>query len=394
MNTQAPVEGKTPLRICTVTPCHGRPTLVENLLKSLEKVTAEDAEGRDLVDFIIVDSTPENSEAAAHIHACCDKVGAYYLRGPDNVRMKRNLGARRAKEIGADIVLFIDSDCQAQSGLFREHRAAYQTRQSRFTGRPVGAATGVTRFVGRDSPAYRAAALTSFLDSFSFAEHMPEAPFAPCTNFSVRLDVFQEVGGFMESWNYRLGGDDTEFGRRLNNSGYAILSLPRAIVLHEKSTWSRWSAVVERVWRWGRMDINVRRTEPASNQQWIGPQPLPVALLLLPIALLWGIIPFLTLISSALILAPVMTTVLRKPDLTRLLDCMGAQLLALIFQLGSLYESVRIGRPWFAYVEIVTHPMQIATSWDARRRDAWVTVLMMIAWVMLTSVILNLIRSL
>lgn len=283
------------LRLYTVTPCHGRPDLVSELLSSLRRVAEEDLGSTSFVGIIIVDSTPEDSPAAGRIRACCEETGVYYVRGPISVRAKRNLGARLAHAQGADIVLFIDSDCQAQPGLLREHLAAYEVSQSPFTHRPVGAAAGVTKFIGPDSTAFRAAVQSPFLDPFSFAECMPEVPFAPCTNFSVRLDVFKRVGGFAENWDYRLGGDDTEIGRRINNAGYAILSRPLAIVFHDKSTWNRWPALIERVWRWGRMDINVRRAEPSANRQWIAPQPLAVALLLCPVALAWGPIPFFRL---------------------------------------------------------------------------------------------------
>lgn len=377
------ISNKTRLRVCTVTPCHDRPTLVENLLKTLDTVRAEDSILKELIDFIIVDSTPENSEAATHIRTCCEAVGAVYLQGPQSVRSKRNMGALRAREMGADVVLFIDSDCQAQPGLFREHQVAYQTAQAPFTGRPVGAVIGITRFVGEDSMAYRAAAQTPFLDSFSFAENMPEAPWAPCTNFSVLLKVFEQLGGFSENWNYRLGGDDTELGRRLNNAGYAIFSRPQAVVFHDKTTWNCWSAIIERAWRWGRMDINVRSNEPAENRQWIAPQPLPIAVLIAPVALLGGVIPLLTVVGSALVLAPLFTGFLRTDKNSLLIDYIGAEFLLLVFQLGSLYESIKVGRPWLSYVEVVSHPMQIGTSWDTRRRSGWVTVLMFFVWIVL-----------
>jgi len=378
------------LRICTVTPCHGRPDLVARLLSSLRRVAEEDLGSNSAVDIIIVDSTPDDLQAANQIRVYCEEAGACYERGAVNVRTKRNLGARLARSRGADIVLFIDSDCQAQPGLFREHLAGYKVNRSPLTHRPVGAVAGVTRFVGSASSAFRAMEQTPFLDSFSFAEHMPEVPFAPCTNFSIRLDVFEQVGGFVENWNYRLGGDDTELGRCINSAGYAILSRPQAIVLHEKSTWNRWLVVLERVWRWGRMDINVRRTEPVRNRQWIAPQPLTVALLLCPIALAWGLIPFFVLIFSTFALTPVITAMLRMPNRRHLLDCVGGEFLTLIFELGALYESLKSGHPQLAYQEIITHPMQVGTSWDARRRIAWVCILMLLAWLVLSLTILKL----
>ena len=368
-----------PIVIWTLTPCHGRADLVTKLLTSL--VAAQDTVALDaVVKICLIDSTPEDSTSARQIQADCASCGAVYLRGPESVRAKRNAAARYAINQGADILFFTDSDCEVTRDIFTEHLSCFLQTEAPFTHRPIGAVTGVTRFVGTESGAYRAAARTPFLDSFSFAERMPEAPFAPCTNLSVRAIVFEQVGGFPEGWQYRLGGDDTELGRRINNAGHAIASAPRGVVYHSTSTWSSWTAVMERAWRWGRMDIPVRQAEPRQNIQWIGPMPLQVALLALPLSLLAGWPSGVILLLIALLVSPALSATLRASTWREWPALFGAEQLLAMFQLGSILESFRRLQPWWSYREIVTHPMQIGTSWEHRRRSAWVTIWMVLLW--------------
>lgn len=366
----------------TITPCHERVDLVLRLLQSLQVARAEAGEMD--IHFIIIDSTPIDTEAASQIKEACQRIGADYLRGPESVRTKRNQAARYAIAKNASVVFFTDSDCEVTTTIFREHQQAYNLLVSPFTHRPVGATIGVTRFIGEQKVAFRAVARTPFLDSFRFAEAMPEAPFAPCTNFSIRADVFTAVNGFTEDWKYRLGGDDTELGRRINNAGYAIVSRPQAIVNHNTSTWNRWSTVVERAWRWGRMDILVRMMEPPANLHWMSPMPLQFALLLLPIAALVGWKSLLLLFAGVLLVCPVLTAVFRAGNPKEWSAFIGAEFLQLLFHLGGMLEAFSRGRPFLNNKEIITHPMQIGTSWESRRRSSWMTICLIIFWAVIT----------
>jgi len=366
--------------IWTITPCHGRADLIQQLLETTGAARAEVADVA-TIGVCLVDSTKEGSAEALRIEAMCHTYGATYLRGPESVRGKRNAGAGHAISHGADLLFFTDSDCQLTRDVFRQHLTAYGLAASPSTGRPIGGAIGVTRFVGEQSRCYRAAARTPLLDAFRFAEMMPETPFATCTNFSVRASVFEQVGGFTEGWQYRLGGDDTELGRRINNAGYAIVSRPDAVVSHSTSTWADWGAVVERAWRWGRMDIHVRLAEPPEHLQWIGPMPLQTAVVALPLALLAGWISAALLLFTAVVAGPAVSAALRRPRWSEYLDYLRAEQLVLLFQMGSLLEAARTFHPSLCAKEIVTHPMHIGTSWDARRRSAWVSVAMLLVWI-------------
>lgn len=374
----APVE----VQLCTITPCEGRSALVQALLRSLDEDRRALGAPPGAIQFILVDSTEEVQEAEA-IEATCARYGASYLRGPRSVRAKRNQGARMALDLGAPQILFIDSDCRAAPGLLAQHLRAAKQRTSALTGRPVGGATGVTRFVGRHTRAFQAASCTPFLDSFHFAESMPEAPWAPCTNCSFDSARFFEVGGFQESWEFRLGGDDVELGRRLNNAGYALVCLPEAVVLHDTETWSRWGPLFERAWRWGRMDIRIRATEPAANRHLAGPEPWTVAFALAPLAVSLGPRSLLWLVLATATV-PLTAGSLRGRGGRDLAASVASEYLLAAFTIASILQALKIRKPQLAFTEIVTHPMQVGTSWNVRRRNAWLAVGLAVVWSLAT----------
>jgi len=370
--------------IWTITPCHGRSKLAIELLDSLiiaKSIASNSAQ----IQICLIDSTPVSNVDAQEIMIYCRDHDAIYLRGPESVREKRNKAANYATEQGAEILFFTDSDCRVCPDVFLQHLKGYGLPASPFSQRPIGAVTGITRFEGKTNAVNRAVALTPFLDAFTFAEKMPETPFAPCTNFSVLTSTFRQVGGFPEAWHYRLGGDDTELGRQINNAGFAIISQPGAIVFHTTLTWSRWSEVTERVWRWGRMDIMVRRAEARQNIHSISPMPWQTALLIAPIALLFGYWPFFCLLALTLLGAPALASIMRFKKNISWSDIFRAELLIALFHIGSIVESLLCLKPWWSFREVVTHPMQIGTSWTQRRQYAWVTIWMIISWITLTN---------
>ena len=66
-----------------------------------------------------------------------------------------------------------------------------------------------------------------------------------------------DLGGFDESLPFRLGGDDVDFGLRLQRGGNTLRVLPDALVVHPKEAWSRLGAIVPRTWRWGRVEYHL-----------------------------------------------------------------------------------------------------------------------------------------
>jgi glycosyltransferase involved in cell wall biosynthesis len=91
-----------------VTPVHDLGEMVSRLLASLSEAIETFVQAGGSADVVLVDSSvgPE----AWRIEALAEAHGEHVLRTANDVRHKRNQGIRNAR---GDIVLFVDSDCDA-----------------------------------------------------------------------------------------------------------------------------------------------------------------------------------------------------------------------------------------------------------------------------------------
>ena len=343
--------------ITVVTPVHGRCDLVERLLVSLAPAVEAFARAGGAAEVLLVDSS-EGADAR-RIADLADRHCARVLRSANDVRRKRNLGVRQAS--GA-VVLFVDSDCEADPGLLLEHAAGHGVERAP-DGRPVAGVLGTVRLAGERTAAWRAAEAAGFCDAFAFAARYPQADWGPCANVSYRRALLLSIGGFREDWPRRLGGDDVELGLRVNGAGAAILCRPGAVVTHSRSTWARCPAVLERAWRWGAMDVHVRAAVPARRRRpgGGGPGVLVVAAVAAgavaaarrrsarPLARAGLAVP-LALLSEGVPHGPAGTA-------------LAGRGLRLAFDLASVAEAIRIGRPRLAVAAL--HPTEPGA---ARRR--------------------------
>jgi hypothetical protein len=349
-----------PVTITVVTPTHGRAEMVGRLLASLSGAIAAFADVGGVAEIVIVDSS--QGEDARRIGALAGRYGAEFVRSRNDVRHKRNLGVQRAS---GDVVLFVDSDCEVHRSLLVEHAAGYRVLEAP-DGRPVGAVLGIVALFGRPSAPWRAAEAAGFCDSFSFAARYPQVDWGACANISYRRAVLLDVGGFREAWPRRLGGDDVELGLRVNAAGYAILSRPAAVVHHDRATWSRWRAVVERAWRWGAMDIHVRAAVPPDRLRpaGAGPELVIVAGTALAIgrAIRGGNVRSLGGVPVAAAAALLCESPWRRP----VHIAAAGDALRLLFGLGAVTESLRRARPVLAVQGL--HPVDRTTAQRRARR--------------------------
>ena len=354
------------IAITVVTPVHGRTEMVARLLASLARAQERYAGA---ADVLLVDSSPP--PAADSIAALAAAHGACVVRAPNDVRLKRNLGVRHA---GGDVVLFVDSDCVADPNLLAEHAAGHAVARAP-DGRPVAGVLGLVRTEGPETPAWRAAEAAGFCDSFAFAARWPQADWGPCANLSLRRDVLVALGGFREDWPGRLGGDDVELGLRVTGSGRAILCRPGAVVAHDRATWARWGAVGERARRWGAMDVHVRAAMAAARLVPTGPG--PAALLAVATALAATRAARLRrprAMARAALAVPA-ALALAAPERGAAGARAGGAALRVVFDLGTLAEAIRIGRPGLAFVAL--HPPdRPAARRRAMRRTAVATALL------------------
>lgn len=241
--------------VAVVTPTHGRVDLVIELLDSLISARQRYRDAGGVSHVVIVDSSDD--EDARRIREACAGRDALFVAGPTSVRAKRNIGVRTTD---ADLIVFTDSDCRVNDDFLTGHGLL-----ARDAAEHVAGFVGLTEFYGEETWAWRAAAASPFLDSFSFAQRYPQVEWAPFTNMSVRRSVYDEIGGFIEDWDFRLGADDVEFGRRITRDGRVLVSAPTSLVWHSRSTWSRWENVLERAKRWGWMDVPLRQAQPREH---------------------------------------------------------------------------------------------------------------------------------
>jgi GT2 family glycosyltransferase len=133
----------------------------------------------------------------------------------------RNAGARAAK---SEWVCFTDSDCQPNKSWIREiHRSIQPDR--------VAIAGAVC--IPRETPYW---GVCDHLLAFEFQTveiaQPGYVPYAATLNFCIRKDIFLALGGFDESFT-TAGGEDRDFGWRLEKAGYTIENVPSALVLHK-----------------------------------------------------------------------------------------------------------------------------------------------------------------
>jgi len=234
--------------VSVVVPTHGRVELVKRLLRSLSLARSRYTGPSEVLT--IDSSSPADAEAIA---SACTEQNACYIAGPANVRQKRNLGIAESKY---QILLFVDSDCEAHPELLRIHAQAYDQEPN------IGGVLGLTEFTGPIPWHWRIIEYTPFLNAFSFARDMLYAAWGTCSNLSVSASVLERVGVFDEEFPFRLGGDDLDLTWRISRSGHALKCVPEAVVYHARETWGSIHSVIRRAWRWGRMEHHLLNRHP------------------------------------------------------------------------------------------------------------------------------------
>jgi GT2 family glycosyltransferase len=245
-----------------------------HLRRLLESIAA--ADDRDGCEIIVVDdSSPAEALSTA---ALCELHGARLVIHRGNVPSKRNAGMTAAT---AAIVLYVDSDCRIDPRLFAEHRRLAEMEPN------VGAMLGAVDFEGERSLTWRMVERSQFLGAFGMARRMEYAPWGVTCNLSVRREAFDAAGGFDETLLPVTGGDDVDFGLRLNRAGYRIRCNPAALVFHTRETWNTFGRMLRRVFNYGRNHFLVmtRHQEITSTEF---PRLLPTIALVAIVALARG----------------------------------------------------------------------------------------------------------
>jgi N-acetylglucosaminyl-diphospho-decaprenol L-rhamnosyltransferase len=136
------------------------------------------------------------------------------LSSPDHrlpVAEARNLGARRAIELSADLLVFLDVDCVPAPELIAAYSAAAQSYPDSLLGGAVGyLPETVSAFDDRRSDV---ALFHKFRPRLSAGEVQPADPALFWSlSFALSVDAWAAVGGFHEEYR-GYGGEDTDFAQ-------------------------------------------------------------------------------------------------------------------------------------------------------------------------------------
>ncbi|MEE1086815.1 MAG: glycosyltransferase [Schaedlerella sp.] len=214
----------------------GRVKLLGDLLESVY-IARQNFDGES--EVILVDDSNEND--VKEIEKLCEKYDARRIYFSPSVAEKRNVGARAGKY---DIILFLDSDCIATPNLLNEHYKLYTEER-------VGGVAGLLEFVGEDTWFWEAVNKSPFVVCFGLPRWLPEVPWTPTANCSVRKEVFEKVGGFDKRFPNKPGGEDVDLGLCITKKGYTFKCTKDGLVYHSKKTWIPVKAMFKRLWHYG-----------------------------------------------------------------------------------------------------------------------------------------------
>lgn len=240
--------------ISIIVPTEGRFALISELLCALvaarEKFDSPS-------EIIIIDSSDDDDKTL--LADACKRYDARLINGSQNVREKRNLGIKNAQ---FSVVLFLDSDCRPTADLLAEHWKHYDQPSLE---EKLGGVIGKTIFEGEDTWVWRMVRYSSLVTQFTIADEMSTVTWGPTSNISFRHDVLDQMEGFDTNLPFRLGGDDLDLSYRITQTGFTIVSEPKAIVYHSKSTWNSLHSILSRAFRWGRMEYHLYQKHPEAR---------------------------------------------------------------------------------------------------------------------------------
>lgn len=228
----------------------GRVQLLIELIKSVT-VARKNYQGD--CEFIIVDDSSESEKR--EIMEACKKYDCKYFYHQNAVSAKRNYGVRHAKN---DVILFLDSDCIATENILKEYAKKYSDPN-------VAAVAGPLTFVGEDTWFWKAIEATPYLTCFYLPKYIQNLEWGVTANFSVKREVFNEVGGFDTNFK-KPAGEDVDLGLMIREAGYKICGSAASGVFHSKKTWIPFKAMWRRLKFYGSADCDLTMKHPKLSE--------------------------------------------------------------------------------------------------------------------------------
>jgi len=242
------MSAKSPI-ISIITPTYNRANELKHLYKSLQQQSVN----LGLFEFIIsddgsTDSTESMVQKWVEESEILIKFITQKNQGPGAAR---NHGMRVAK---GDLILFIDSDCEADPDWIKIIYDEYQKNSFDAFGGPDAAKDDFSLL--QKSIDF---SMTSFFTTGGMRGHSEKmmAKFFPRThNMGIKKSIYNKVGGF---GNLRHG-QDIEFSNRIRKSGARIKFFIKAIVYHRRRTSIK--RFFKQVFNWGVARVNLGKIDP------------------------------------------------------------------------------------------------------------------------------------
>ena len=173
---------------------------------------------------------------------------------------KENSGPGAARNMGieqssGDIIVFIDSDCEADSRWLETIINSYESKKFDAFGGPDASKTDYSLLQRAIS-----FSMTSFLTTGGLRGHSNHslARFYPRShNMGMTRSLYNKVGGFGPLRH----GQDIELSHRIYKSGANVLHIPEAIVYHRRRT--TLSKFFKQVFNWGVARVNLGKKNRA-----------------------------------------------------------------------------------------------------------------------------------
>lgn len=208
--------------VAVVIPAYNRPELLSATVESLSSQALPTPR---FEVHVVDDGSDEDLESIVRGTRGLDIHYHRQQRQGFGAARARNLGAAMA---GADVVVFLDSDCLVPPGFVLAHASWHEPGgRTVVVGSRTSSVEGVgERSRGRERLVRRTSGLQYGSEIFrSFVS----------SNVSVPLPAFSEAGGFDERF-MQWGGEDTELGWRLWQRGMWFVDDPRVTVEHQLSS--------------------------------------------------------------------------------------------------------------------------------------------------------------
>jgi glycosyltransferase involved in cell wall biosynthesis len=306
---------------------------------------------------VVDDSAPRLQHT---LQEAADSLGIELMHLAGTISQKRNAGCRNSD---ADIVVFTDADCNVDHGWLVAHASAYVKHPA------APGVAGVTIHQAESTPGYVAARRGGFLVGFQFPEMMPTTLWAPCSNLSLRMDIFRQVGGFDEA--FAFAAEDVDLGLRVcAMSGQRIVCEASALVYHAPEPFAR--GISRRAWVWGKgeallMTRHVRHLVPSP----------PKSVLFALLSLGWALTSTLAYHNLAAVIIFLAIYVFGGPLLeawetkTDWSVIVRVRLLQMLFQLGICVGLLKAKRPGLLGKQMNYGEGQFAYEWPAAVRTIW-----------------------